>query len=86
MSAVADNVDIAADLHNEDDSGFVWAYLDRAQRPERVLVGDTVIAGGGGGRCLATVIDIVEGPGGQIVHLNLLPGSVTNFEKTRSRI
>lgn len=57
-------VDIRADLQNEDETGYVWAYLDRAVHPGRISVGNTVIAGNSGGRCLARVIDIVDGPGG----------------------
>jgi hypothetical protein len=76
-------VDIRADLQNEDETGYVWAYLDRADHPERIVVGAVVIAGGSGGRCLANVVDIVAGPGGKIVHLNLVAGSVAKFERTR---
>lgn len=77
-------VDIRADLQNEDETGYVWAYLDRAVHPGRISVGNTVIAGNSGGRCLARVIDIVDGPGGTIVHLDLLAGSVVEFEKRRA--
>ncbi len=77
-------VDIRADLQNEDETGHVWAYLDRADHPERIAVGNIVIAGNSGGRCLAVVIDIVDGPGGEIVHMSLQTGSVAEFERTRA--
>lgn len=84
MTSPALEVDIRADLQNEDETGYVWAYLDRADHPERIVVGDLVIAGNSGGRCLAKVVNIVDGPGGQIVHLDLVAGSVSEFEKTRA--
>ena len=77
-------VDSSADPQNEDETGYVWAYLDRADHPERVVAGTIVIAGNGGGRCLARVVDLVDGPGGRIVHLDLVAGSVAEFEKTRA--
>ncbi len=58
MTTPTVEVDIRADLQNEDETGFVWTYLDRADRPERIVVGAVVIAGGSGGRCLANVIDV----------------------------
>lgn len=83
MPTPAGEVDIRADLQNEDETGYVWAYLDRADHPDRIVVDAVVIAGNGGGRCLATVVDIVDGPGGTIVHLDLLEGSVATFERSR---
>lgn len=79
----APEVDIRADLQNEDETGYVWTYLDRATHPERIVAGATVVAGSDGGRCLATVVDVIDGPGGRIVHLELLDGSVTEFEHAR---
>lgn len=83
MTTPTPEVDIRADLQNEDETGYVWAYFDRADHPERIEVGAVVIAGGTGGRCLASVVDIVDGPGGKIVHLDLVAGSVSKFESTR---
>lgn len=85
MSTVlAGEVDIRADLQNEDETGFVWAYLDRAIHPERITTGAIVIAGDTGGRCVARIVDIVPDPSGTIVHLDLLPGSVAEFEERRA--
>ena len=84
MTTPAPEVDIRADLQNEDETGYVWTYLDRAVHPERIVAGHVVIAGGSGGRCLAQVVDIVDGPGGAIVHLDLVAGSVAEFEKSRA--
>ena len=84
MTAPTWEVDIHADLQSEDETGYVWAYLDRADRPDRIVIGDVVVAGSGGGRCQAKVVDIVDGPGGKIVHLDLVTGSVLDFEKTRT--
>jgi hypothetical protein len=38
-------VDIAADLNDEDETGFVWAYLDDARDPDLIRPGNVVIAG-----------------------------------------
>jgi hypothetical protein len=48
--------------------------------------GETVIAGDSGGRALAEVVDIVDGPTDKIVHLRLLDGSVPRFEARRNRL
>ncbi len=76
-------VDIRADLQNEDDTGYVWAFLRRATEPARITAGAIVIAGNSAGRSLARVIDIVDGPGDKVVHLQPLPGSVTEHEQLR---
>lgn len=76
-------LDIHADLQNEDETGYVWTYLDRALRPELIVPGCVVIAGSGLGRCLARVVDVVDGPGGPLVHLDLIEGSVAEFERFR---
>ena len=75
-------VDISADLQAMDESGYAWAYLERAVDASMITAGATVIAGTQSGRCLARVVDLVETPGGAIVHLDLLPGSVLEYERS----
>lgn len=79
------SVDIRADLHAEDETGFVWAFLGRAADPALIWPGNTVIAGDSSARVLAEVVDVVEGPSDKIVHLRLIDGSVTRFEERRRR-
>ena len=38
-------MDIAADLNAEDQTGYVWAFLDEARDPSLVVSGALVIAG-----------------------------------------
>ena len=76
-------VDIKADLQAEDETGYVWAYLRRALRPDLIRPGARVIAGSSGARVVAEVVDIVDGPGDQIVHLRLLRDSVRELERER---
>lgn len=66
-------VTIPADVQQTDDSGFVWAFLDSAVEPGRVLVGALVVAGDAEEPFLARVVDIVDGPGDRaIVHLDVV--------------
>ena len=66
-------VTIPADVQQIDASGFVWAFLDSAADPERVVVGALVVAGDADEPFLARVIDVVDGPQGRaIVHLDVV--------------
>jgi hypothetical protein len=38
-------VDIAADLNSEDETGFVWTFLDEADDPSVIRPGEVVVAG-----------------------------------------
>ena len=38
-------VDIAADLNDEDESGFVWTFLDEARDPALIVPGAIIVAG-----------------------------------------
>ena len=38
-------VDIAADLNSEDETGFVWTFLDEADDPSIIRPGEVVVAG-----------------------------------------
>lgn len=66
-------VTLPADVQEVDDSGYVWAFLDRANAPERVRPGAIIVAGDPVEPFLARVVDIVAGPSGRsIVHLDVL--------------
>lgn len=84
--ASARPIDIRVDLHAEDETGYVWAFLRRANNPSVIQPGNTVIAGNSGARTLAEVVDIVDGPTDKIVHLRLLDGSVKAFEASRAKL
>ncbi len=71
-------VDITADLNGEDDTGYVWSFLDDARDPSVVVPGAIVVAGTPDAQAVAVVVDLVTKPPGTVVHLRTLPGSVSN--------
>lgn len=73
-------VDIAADLNEEDESGFVWTFLDEARDPALIVPGAIIVAGDPDAPAVAEVVDVVDKPAGTIVHLRLLPGSIEDYE------
>jgi len=38
-------VDITADLNDEDDTGYVWTFLDEARAPGQIKPGAIIVAG-----------------------------------------
>jgi hypothetical protein len=72
-------VDITADLNDEDETGFVWTFLDEARDPGVITPGAIVIAGTPDSPAVAEVIDVVNKPAGAVVHLRLLPGAVSDY-------
>ncbi|MGH3400968.1 MAG: hypothetical protein ACRDRJ_00350 [Streptosporangiaceae bacterium] len=72
-------LDITADLNDEDDTGFVWTFLDEARDPSVVVPGAIVVAGTPDAPAVAEVVDLVTKPAGTVVHLRILPGSVSDY-------
>ncbi len=72
-------VDITADLNAEDDTGYIWTFLDEARDPSLIVPGAVVITGDEDAPAVAVVVDLVEHPNGTIVHLDLLPGTVEDY-------
>ena len=72
-------VDIACDLMDEDESGYVWTFLREARDPNLIQPGAIVVAGDEGAPAVAEVVEIVEKPAGQVVHLRLLPGAIEDY-------
>ncbi|MGH9154503.1 MAG: hypothetical protein ACRD1K_01295 [Acidimicrobiales bacterium] len=79
MSAMV-TVDITADLNTEDQTGFVWTYLDEARDPALIVAGAIVVAGDPDAPAVTEVVDVVDKPSGRVVHLRLLPGAVEDYE------
>ena len=79
-------VDITADLNDEDDTGFVWTFLDEAQVRSLIKPGANVVAGDPEVLAVAEVVDLVEHVNGTIVHLRLLPGSVEDYSALVRRV
>jgi tetrahydrodipicolinate N-succinyltransferase len=72
-------LDITADLNDEDDTGFVWTFLDEARDPAVIAPGAIVVAGTPDAPAVAEVVDLVTKPAGTVVHLRILPGSVSDY-------
>jgi hypothetical protein len=67
-------VDIAADLNDEDETGYVWTFLDEAREPSLIGPGAIVLAGDDDAPAVAEVVDLVSKEAGTVVHLHILPG------------
>lgn len=79
-------VDIPADLNNEDETGFIWTFLDEADDPSIIVPGEVVVAGSPLTPGVCEVIDLVVKPAGTIVHLRLLPGTIEQYRRLLSRV
>ena len=72
-------VDITADLNDEDETGYIWTFLDEARDPDRIHPGALVVAGDEEAAAVCQVVDLVSAGGGTIVHLRVLPGVVDDY-------
>jgi hypothetical protein len=72
-------VDISADLNDEDDTGYVWTFLDEARDPASIKPGALVVAGDEDSAAVCQVVDLVPAGDGVIVHLRMLPGLVEDY-------
>jgi hypothetical protein len=79
-------VDIKADLNAEDQTGYVWAFLDEARDPSLITPGALVVAGDEEAPAVAVVVDLVEHTNGTIVHLDVLPGAVDRYIALAHRV
>lgn len=90
MTDTTPDVEVAlpADVHQIDETGYVWSVLEEAPDPERIVEGRVIVAGDAEEPFLARVVDIVEGADGtHVVHLDVigLPGQVID-ELTRAKL
>jgi hypothetical protein len=74
------SVDITADLNDEDETGYVWTFLDEARDPSLVVPGAILVAGDADTPAVAEVVDVVDKSAGKFVHLRLLPGGLEDYE------
>ena len=72
-------VDITADLNDEDQTGYLWTFLDEARDPARITPDALVVAGDEDAATVCQVVDLVPGGDGTIVHLRLLPGLLDDY-------
>ncbi len=75
------HVTLPADVNRIDETGYVWAFLDRSRFAEAVHPGALIVTGDDLDPVMAEVVDIVQGPSGRhIVHLDVLGPSVAFAE------
>ena len=74
------SVDIACDLMDEDETGYVWTRPRDARDPSLIEPGAIVVAGDVDSPAVAEVVDISGERGREIVHLRILPGLVEDYE------
>jgi len=68
-----DDLDLIADLNDQDDDGLGWSTLADAAAPERVRRGAMLLAGNSQAQAVVRVVAVDDD--GQ-VHFAILPGSV----------
>jgi hypothetical protein len=73
-------IDIACDLMDEDETGYVWTFLRDARDTSLFEPGAIVVAGDADAPAVAEVVDIVDKPAGRVVHLRVLPGVIEDYE------
>jgi hypothetical protein len=73
------HLDITADLNDEDETGYIWTFLDEARDPGQIKPGTLVVAGDEDAAAICQVIDLTPAGDGTIVHLKLLPGLVDDY-------
>jgi hypothetical protein len=79
-------VDITADLNDEDETGYVWTFLDEARDPDQISPGVLVVAGDDEAAAVCQVVDLAPAGDGTIVHLRLLPGLVDDYRALVERV
>jgi len=77
------SVDIPCDLMDEDESGYVWTFLRDARDRALITPGAIVVAGDSDA---PEVVEIVDKPAGQVVHLRVLPGAIEDYEALIRRV
>jgi hypothetical protein len=72
-------VDIPCDVQQIDETGYVWAFLDEARDPSRIVEGAIVVSGDEVDPVFARVVSLTDRPGGTKVHLAVLPGDPLEY-------
>jgi hypothetical protein len=66
-------------IPDEDETGYVWTFLDEARDPGQIKPGAIIVAGDQDAAAVCEVIDLAPAGDGIIVHLRLLPGLVEDY-------
>lgn len=82
---VGHRVDLEADFANEDETGYIWLWLDEAREPEQIVPGAVLTLRDGDDLAMGQVIDLVPAADGTIVHVELLPGAIEEYQAALER-
>ena len=85
MADLTVRIDIPCDVHQVDETGHVWTFLDNARDASVVTPGAIVISADEEEPGLARVVDVVPERSGPIVHLEILPGEPVEYAAALSR-
>lgn len=77
--------DFEVDFANEDQTGFIWTWLDNARDQSHVVPGALLTLRDGEDLAMGQVVDLVPVDEGVIVHLRLLPGAVEDYHSAIER-
>ena len=77
-------IDIPCDVQQEDETGYVWVFVDEARDPSRIVEGAIVVSGDETDPVLARVVSLTDRPGGLKVHLEILPGDPLEYAEALS--
>lgn len=72
-------VDLDVDFANEDETGYIWVWLDEARDQDQIVPGVVLTLRDGQDLAMGQVIDLVPKADGVIVHIELLPGAVEDY-------
>jgi hypothetical protein len=78
-------VDIACDVQQVDETGYVWTFLDEARDPSVITTGAIVVAGDDDEPVFARVVDIVGSGTDAKVHLDVLPAAPERYLEAAAR-
>ncbi len=79
------HADLELDFANEDQTGYLWTWLDSAHDPDQIVPGAVLILRDGEDVAMGQVVDLVSADGGTIVHLDLLPGAIEDYRAAIER-
>lgn len=78
-------VDLEFDFASEDESGYLWTWLDNARDPAQIVAGAVLTMRDGEDLAMGQVVDLVDEANGTIVHIRLLPGAVEDYHAAIAR-
>lgn len=78
-------VDLEFDFANEDETGYLWTWLDNARDPDQIIPGAVLTLRDGEDLAMGQVVDLVPEANGTVVHIRLLPGAVEDYHAAIAR-